>query len=549
MLRTTLRSLWSHKRRLISTSLAVLLGVAFMAGTLVLSDTVNRVFSDLFADAYEDIDAQVRGTELFASEIGPTHRTPLDESLLEDVRTVEGVAGAQPWVMSMLATLLDAEGGQTGGLTGAIFESWVDHDEVDFGYRMAEGRPPEADDEVALNVAAASDAGYELGDEVTVLLPEGRTRYRLVGTFRFREADSIAGLVLIQVTLAEAQRVTDQGGELDGIFVTAAEGVSADALVERIAPVLPEEAEALTGEQLASEEADDIGEAFGFISQILLVFAGIALFVGSFIIYNTFSILVAQRTRELALMRALGASRGQLLGSVLLEAVVVGVVAAVAGIGAGMLLAAGAMALLDAVGFDLPSAGLLLSSGTVIAAIVAGLVVTLVSALGPAVRATRVAPMAALREAAVDRSSASRGRTIAGGVVLAASVAIVVPALVFGSNDVPQVGLGAALGLIGAARPRSRPGSTARLRDRCVAAPGAGRHGTPGAGERGAQPQAHRLDVGRAHDRRGAGRVHHRARRIDPDLDRRAGGRGLQGRLHGPGHRVHLQPCQPGHGR
>jgi putative ABC transport system permease protein len=165
----------------------------------------------------------------------------------------------------------------------------------------------------------------------------------------------------------------------------------------------------LTGDQVADEEADDIGEAFGFISQILLVFAGIALFVGSFIIYNTFSILVAQRTRELALLRALGASRRQLLGSVMLEAVVVGVVAAAAGIGVGMLLAAGALALLDAVGFDLPSAGLLLSSGTVIAALVAGLVVTLLSAVGPAVRATRVAPLAAMREAAVDRSGAPRG--------------------------------------------------------------------------------------------------------------------------------------------
>ncbi len=450
MLRLTLRSLWSHKRRLISTSLAVLLGVAFMAGTLVMSDTVNRVFRDLFADAYEHVDAQVRGTELFASEIGPTHRNPLDESLLEEVRAVEGVVGAQPWVMTMLATLLDAEGGQAGGLVGAIFESWVDHDEVDTGYRMAEGRPPEADDEVALNVAAAVDAGYELGDEVTILLPEGRSTYRLVGTFRFFDADSIAGLVAIQVTLTEAQRVTDRPGELDGIFVTAAEGVSRAELVERIAPILPDDAEVLTGDQVAAGEADDIGEGFGFISQILLVFAGIALFVGSFIIYNTFSILVAQRTRELALLRALGASRIQLLGSVMLEASVVGVVAAAAGIGVGMLLAAGAMALLDAVGFDLPSAGLLLSGGTVIAALVVGLVVTLLSAVGPAVRATRVAPLAAMREAAVDRSGASRGRTIAGAVVLAVSVALVVPALVSDATDaVPQVGLGAALGLIG----------------------------------------------------------------------------------------------------
>lgn len=450
MLRLTLRSLWSHKRRLISTSLAVLLGVAFMAGTLVLADTVNRVFRDLFADAYEHIDAQVRGTELFASEIGPTHRNPLDESLLEEVRAVEGVVGAQPWVMSMLATMLDAEGRQAGGLVGVIFESWVDHDEVDFGYRMAEGHPPAADDEVALNVAAAADAGYELGDEVTVILPEGRTTYRLVGTFRFFDADSVAGLVAIQVTLNEAQRVTDRAGDLDGIFVTAAEGVSREEVVERIAPILPDGAEVLTGDQVADEEADDLAEAFGFISQILLVFAGIALFVGSFIIYNTFSILVAQRTRELALLRAVGASRRQLLGSVMLEAAVVGVVAAAAGIGVGMLLAAGAMALLDTVGFDLPSAGLLLSGGTVIAALIVGLVVTLLSAVGPAVRATRVAPLEAMRESAVDRSSASRGRTIAGGLVLAASVAIVVLALVTDAPDVvPLVGLGAALGLVG----------------------------------------------------------------------------------------------------
>jgi putative ABC transport system permease protein len=450
VLRTTLRSLWAHKRRLLSTSVAVTLGVAFMAGTLVLSDTINRVFGDLFADAYEHIDVEVRGTALFESEVGPTHRTPLDEALTDELRAVDGVAGAQPWVMSMLVTLLDSDGDAAGGPTGAILESWVDHDEVDFGYRMAEGRPPEGDGEIALNVAAARDADHDLGDEVTVLTPEGRRTYELVGTYRWGQADSLAGMVAIQTTLAEAQRVANRPGQVDSVYVTGAEGIDPTDLAARLRPHLPPEAEALTGEEVADQEASDMEEAFGFVSQLLLVFAGIALFVGSFIIYNTFGILVAQRTRELALLRAVGAGRAQVLASVLVEAAVVGVIAAVAGIGLGLALGALAFAGLGAAGFDLPSAGLVLRSETAVAALVAGLVVTLVSAVGPAVRATRVPPLAAMRDVAVDRAGTSRIRLVLGLGLLAASVALAVPAIVTDSSDaMAPVGLGSVAGLVG----------------------------------------------------------------------------------------------------
>jgi putative ABC transport system permease protein len=415
----------------------------------VLSDTIDRGFRDLFADAYEDVDVQVRGVALFESQIGPTHRQPLDDGLLDEVRAVEGVEAAQPWVMSMLVSLLDPDGRDVGGVVGTIAESWVDHDEVDFGYRIAEGRPPADDDEIAINVAAVDDAGYAIGDNVTVLTPAGRRSYELVGTYRFRDADSIAGMVMLQVTLPEAQRIANRPG-LDGIVATAADGVSPEELVERIGPILPEDAEVQTGDEVAEQEADDIEEGFAFVSQILLVFAGIALFVGSFIIYNTFSILIAQRTRELALLRAVGASRRQVLLSVLLEAGAVGLVAAVLGVGVGALLATGAISLLGAVGLELPSAGIALEQRTVVIALATGLLVTALAAVGPAVRATRVAPLAAMRGASVDESGASRARVIGGAVVLAASALLVVPAFVTDSEDaIGPVGLGALLGLVG----------------------------------------------------------------------------------------------------
>ena len=456
MLRVTLRSFWEHKRRLVSTVVAIVLGVAFMSGTFVLSDTLDQVFDDLFAEANEEVDAQVQGEVLFSDPFGGDQRANLPESLVEQVASVDQVAGAAPFVtvvgFGSINRVLDAEGEPIGSSAGppTLFESWVD-DELLSPYVLSSGRGPEADDEIALNVAAADEADFELGDTVTVVGQFGREEYELVGIFRFGTAESAAGAVSAEFTLPTAQRLAGLDGEVQTIFVRS-DDLTPEQVVERVAPELPDDAEVITGEEAAAQLSSDVQSGFAFFRQALTIFALIALLVGVFVISNTFAILVAQRTRELALLRAVGAGRGQVLGSVILEAVLVGLVAAAIGLAGGVLLAIGVIALLDAVGADLPTASVIIRPLTVVVAFITGLLVTIVAALVPAVRATRVPPLAALRDVAVDRAGASRLRLALGVVVLLATAFCLSTAWTSGGDTdaLPSVGLGAALAIVGA---------------------------------------------------------------------------------------------------
>ncbi|MGH9135531.1 MAG: ABC transporter permease [Acidimicrobiales bacterium] len=457
MRRVTLRSLWEHKRRMVSTVVAVVLGVAFMSGTFVLADTLDKVFDDLFAEYNENVDAQVQGQTLFSSEFGGDFRARLDESLVDNVRPVDGVRAAEPFAITFgfgsTNRILDADGDTVGASQGppTLIESWID-DEAINPYVLADGRGPEADDEIALNVAAADDGDFSVGDTVALVSQFGRSEYTLVGTVRFGTADSSAGAVSAELMLAEVQRIAGAQGQIDNVLVEAEDGVSPDELVGRIAPVLPAAAEVITGEEAADQLSDSVTEGFQFFAMILTVFGAIALVVATFIISNTFAILIAQRTRELALLRAVGASRGQVLRSVLLEAVVIGLLAAVLGLLGGVALAAGITALLRAIGVDLPTAGLVVSLDTVVVALVVGLVVTMVAAVIPAIRATRVPPLAALRDVAFERVGASRLRIALGVVVILVAVLLLSRAWTADGDTeaIPTVGLGALLFLVGA---------------------------------------------------------------------------------------------------
>jgi len=316
-------------------------------------------------------------------------------------------------------------------------------------YEVAEGRPPARDDEVALNVAAARDAGFELGDPVRIVTQLGERSYELVGTLRFGTAESAAGAVSADLTFAEAQRVAGLEGRTQEVVVAADEGVDQATLAAHVGRVLPPSAEALTGEEAAAQDASQVQEGFGFFRQILGVFGAIALLVGTFIIANTFSILVAQRTRELALLRAVGASRRQVLGSVLFEAVAIGLVAAALGLAGGVGLATGVTALLQSSGADLPSAGLVVRPATVVTALVLGVGITLLASVVPAVQATRVPPLAALRDVAVDRAGASRVRRVAGVVLLAAGGWFLSGAWRSDDPSIAGVGVGALSLLVG----------------------------------------------------------------------------------------------------
>lgn len=457
MLRVSLRSFWAHKRRLVSTVVAIVLGVAFMAGTFVLTDTLDRVFDDLFASFGEETDAQVQGEVLFSDPFTGDQRQPLDEALLAQVAAVDGVAGAAPAVTTVGAgsnnRVLGVDGKPLGASQGppTLLESWVDDPELT-SYELVDGHGPQADDQIALNTAAAKDGELSIGDPVVVVTQFGRTTYTLVGTFNFGSAESAAGAVSADFTLAEAQRIAGMDGKVQAITARADDGLTQEQLVDRIKEAVPSDTEVITGKQAAADLSQDVQSGFSFFKQALLIFAGIALLVGVFVISNTFAILVAQRTRELALLRAVGASRGQVLGSMMFEATVVGLVAAALGLLAGVGLAKGVTALLDAAGADLPTTSLVVRPSTILIALLVGLVVTLIAALVPALRATRVPPLAALRDVAIDRSGASKLRLALGLLVLAVGGLLLSAAWTSdGDTDaVPGVGMGAVLVIIGA---------------------------------------------------------------------------------------------------
>jgi putative ABC transport system permease protein len=454
MLRTSLKAAWAHKRRLLSTAIAVVLGVAFMSGTLVLGDTLDRSFDEFFGETLSETDVVVRGPLLIDTGFGRIYG-PLDEDIADIVAGVPGVAASAGYVQGSGIRVLDTDGEPIGSNTGppTLMFTWID-DPALSGLTLAEGRGPAADDEMALNVRAARDARVEVGDQVDVLLPDGIREFTLVGTFRLGDRDSALGTVNANFTLPVTQAIAGIPGQLTEVAGrTDDPAISQEELADRVRAAIPADAEitVLTGEAYTEEISDDVTQGLGFFTTLLLVFAFIALIVGAFIIFNTFSILVAQRGKELALLRAIGASRRQVMVSVLVEAVLVGLLAAVVGIGAGILLAMGALALLGALGLDLPTNTVAVTSGALIAATVTGTVVTVGSALVPAVRATRVSPLAALRDVAHDHSSRSRVRLIIGVLVLALAVVFGLPA--FGddpdSSAIQSVGLSALALLVG----------------------------------------------------------------------------------------------------
>ncbi len=467
MLRVSLKTLWAHKRRLAGTVLAVLLGVAFLAGTLVLSDTLRSSIDQFFVTANQGTDVVVRNaTKVDDRPGGP--RDLIDQRVADQLRQLPGVAVAEPAVTGF-GELVGHDGKAVTGRGPRQAGSWVPDPQIN-PYRLVEGRAPSADDEVVINRGAAKDGGLHVGDTTFLLTPD-RVRVKVVGIATFGTADAFGGTSFTAFTLHGAQlHVTKQPGRVSTISVRATPGVSQQDLLGRARGVLPPGVEALTGTQLTQENIVDLDTAFlNFFRSFLTVFAAIALLVATFSIYNTFSILVAQRTRESALLRALGAERGQVLGAVVVEALLIGVVAAAAGIGGGLGIASGLKGVFAGFGVPLPASGLVLSGATVAISLAAGVAVTLIAGVVPALRASRVAPLAAFRDTMTGRGgpAASRRRTVAGFVLTGAGVAVTLAAVAAGGSDgggvTARAGLGALLCLAGivvlgpvVARPLSR---------------------------------------------------------------------------------------------
>jgi putative ABC transport system permease protein len=438
MLRVSLRGLAARKRRALTTAFAVFLGVALMAGGYVFTDTINASFDDIFHEALAGTDVTISSAEIVEQE--NVEPPPFDASLLKRVRSVDGVAAAEGSISS-LGQIVDEQGDPIGSQFAPKFIFSAASARFD-PLTYEQGHLPRNANEAAVDQSTAERGGLRLGEDVGVAGEAPLKRYRIVGLTRLGET-STGGAASVALTLPEAQRVTGKRGKLDGISVAAAEGVSAEALRDRLRDALPASVRVETGQESAERQSEEIRADLSFLTIALTVFAGVALVVGGFLIFNTFSITIAQRIRELGLLRTLGASRGQLLRSVLLEACVIGLVGSALGVVGGIGLAHGVRALFDAIGADLPSTGTVLEARTVIVALVVGMLVTLVSALAPALRATRVSPMAALREAELP-GSRHRGRLlqIMALLLIAAGVAMTCLGL-FG--DIDDAGSAAAL--------------------------------------------------------------------------------------------------------
>jgi len=448
MLRISLKGLWAHKRRLGGTFLAVLLGVAFLSGTLVLGDTLRANFDTLFTSVTADTGAVVRSaTEVDSSPATP--RGPIAASLVDRVRAAPGVGAVQP-VVSGLGQIVGRDGKVITAMGPPIASTWI-ADQSLTPYRLAEGRAPQRADEVIINRGAAKRGDLRVGDRTTIQTPR-RVPVTVVGVATFQNADGFGGSSYVGFTLGGAQQhLLKRPGQVSTVLVKAAPGVSQQELVRGLRPLLPQGVEAITGAQLSDESITDINQGFlGFFRSFLLVFAGIALVVATFSIANTFSIIVAQRTREAALLRAIGASRRQVLSSVVVEALAVGLVASVAGLAGGIGIASGLKALFAGLGFPLPTSGLVFKASNAAISVGVGVVVTLLAGLLPALRSSRVAPLAALRDVAAERAGTSRRRALVGAGLTVLGVALAVAAVLAGGGNALQLtGAGAALTVAG----------------------------------------------------------------------------------------------------
>ena len=436
MLRVSLRNLLVNKLRLLLTVMAVVVGVSFVSGTFVLSDTMVKAFDELYTGLTSGTDVVVRAQSAYDADVTTTggQLRPLDESIVDTVRAVPGVEVAEGSVFGY-ALIIDKHGDpvQPGGAP-TIGTSISEDRELSGAGTIREGRAPAGAHEVVIDARTAEQAGYRVGDSVDVVLQDGRQSFTLVGIVGFGETDSLLGATLAGFDLPTAQQALGKPGLVDEVDVRAADGVSTQELRGRIASVLPDDIEAVTGEQVAEDGTESVKDALGIFTTVLLVFAGVALLVGSFVIWNTFNVLVAQRRREVALLRAVGATRRQILGGVLLEAVAIGLVSGVLGLLSGVGLAVGIRSLLGLVGVDIPSTSPAIESRTLVVGMAVGLGVTALAALLPAWSATRVAPMEALRDVVAVSRGSGRIRHTAGWLTTGVGAALLLTCTVVGNQ-------------------------------------------------------------------------------------------------------------------
>ncbi len=414
MIRFALKGLLGRKLRTVLTAIAIVLGVAMVSGTYVLTDSIDQAFNSIFTDSRQGSSAVITGRSAFDLSGGSgATAPPFDQSLLETVRGVDGVAAAEGSVDSDSTQLIDRNGKAIvfGGAPNLGF-SIANGDSAFNPLTLVDGAWP-GDGEVVIDAATADKKGFTVGDEVGVQAEGPVRQLRISGIVRFGSVSTIGGATLAGFSLPTAQSLFGRVGRLDEIALAASAGTTDEQLAANVRAVLPEGTQVKLASEQAAADAADTNEFITFLQGFLLAFAGIALFVGSFVIANSLSITIAQRTREFATIRTLGGSRRQVLWSIVLESLVVGILSSVVGLFSGLGLAKLLFKLFDLVGFTLPNSGLIFQTRTIVVALLVGILVTLFASLRPAIRATRVPPIAAVREGAtLPESRFARFRTV-----------------------------------------------------------------------------------------------------------------------------------------
>jgi putative ABC transport system permease protein len=437
MVRVTLKGILAHKLRLALTALAIILGVTFISGSLVLTDTLQDTFTTLVSNVYQHIDFQVRGQAALNSG-GSAVRNPIPESILASVRRVAGVAYADPSVMGYAQFVSDGNAISDGGATVGIS---IDPDQQLSPFQLVHGRAPTNPGDVVMDLGTAQKYHFAVGERVRILLPSSPQTFTITGFLKFGTADNLAGATIAGFDLPTAQKLFGLVGQLNTINVLTTPGADKGAVQRDIARSLPLGVEVVTGQTVVNEQTTVIDQALSVFSTALVVFALVALFVGGFTIFNTFSIIVGQRSRELALLRIVGASRRQVFSSVLLEAGIVGLLASLIGIGLGVVAAKGLEALLSGFGVSLPPGSLVFEFRTVVVGLAVGIGVTVLSAISPARRAVRTLPVAALAIQSIESEVSLRRRVVIGSACGVLGFALLGVGLANGA--IVAVGLGA----------------------------------------------------------------------------------------------------------
>ena len=458
MMRVALKGLWGRKLRTVLTAMAIVLGVSMISGTYVLTDTITSSFTKVVDGSFEHADAVVTGKVAFKNNQSNTAATPAFPAgvlgkikQLPDVAAAAGAIGDEVKLIGRDGKVISTKGGDSIGAS-------VDpKNDARFNpLTLTAGKWPIGNGQIAIDQRTSEKKHFAVGDTISVAADDGTREFEITGIAKFASASSIGASTIAIFDVATAQDIFNKEGKFDEVQVAAKQGVTPEKLVGEISPLLPQTAEVKTAEAQTQEAVDDVNEGVGIFQKILLAFGFIALFVGAFVIANTLSITIAQRMREFATLRTIGGSRRQVLRSVMLEALVVGTVASVTGLFLGLAIAKGLDALFSALGVEFPAGGTVFATRTIVVSLVIGIVVTLVASLRPAIRATRVPPIAAVREGAtLPVSRLSRWGPLVSIVTLALGILLLVYGIFGGGMTIAarliSLGLGTLILFIGVA--------------------------------------------------------------------------------------------------